>query len=49
MIVQKATLKALRNAAIDSGMRPLHMDGVDKIAAGITTIDEILRVANVNE
>jgi type IV pilus assembly protein PilB len=49
MIVQGATLKALRNAAIETGMRPLHVDGVDKIAAGITTIDEILRVANVNE
>jgi type IV pilus assembly protein PilB len=49
MIVQNATLKALRNAAVETGMRPLHVDGVDKIAAGITTIDEILRVANVNE
>ncbi|MBN2512325.1 MAG: Flp pilus assembly complex ATPase component TadA [Sedimentisphaerales bacterium] len=49
MIVQGATLKALRSAAIETGMRPLHVDGVDKIAAGITTIDEILRVANVNE
>jgi type IV pilus assembly protein PilB len=49
MIVQGATLKSLRAAAIDTGMRSLYLDGVDKVAAGITTIDEILRVANVNE
>jgi type II secretory ATPase GspE/PulE/Tfp pilus assembly ATPase PilB-like protein len=49
MIVQGATLKSLREAALKIGMRPLHMDGVDKVASGITTIDEILRVANVGE
>jgi type IV pilus assembly protein PilB len=49
MIVQGATLKSLREAALKTGMRPLHMDGVDKVASGITTIDEILRVANVGE
>jgi type IV pilus assembly protein PilB len=48
LIVQGVTLRALRNAALESGMRPLHLDGVDKVAAGITTIDEILRVANVD-
>jgi type IV pilus assembly protein PilB len=49
MIVQGATLKSLRTAALRVGMRALHLDGVDKVAAGITTIDEILRVANMNE
>ena len=49
MIVQGATLKSLRTAALRVGMRSLHLDGVDKVAAGITTIDEILRVANMNE
>jgi type IV pilus assembly protein PilB len=49
MIVQGATLRSLRTAAQDCGMKPLHVDGVDKVAAGITTIDEILRVANVSE
>jgi type IV pilus assembly protein PilB len=49
MVVQGATLRGLRKAALETGMRPLHLDGVDKVAAGITTIDEILRVANVDE
>jgi hypothetical protein len=30
-------------------MVPLYLDGIEKVAAGITTIDEILRVANVSE
>ena len=47
MITDGAKLKALRNAALESGMRPLHFDGLEKIAAGITTIDEILRVSNL--
>jgi type IV pilus assembly protein PilB len=49
MITQHATLKQLRSAAIDNGMQPLHLDGIEKVAAGITTVDEILRVANVVE
>jgi type IV pilus assembly protein PilB len=47
MITQGGTLKQLRAAAVENGMRPLHIDGIDKVAAGITTVDEILRVANV--
>jgi type IV pilus assembly protein PilB len=49
MVVQGTTLRGLRKAALETGMRSLHLDGVDKVAAGITTIDEILRVANVDE
>lgn len=49
MIVQDTALKSLRFAAQDCGMKPLHIDGIEKVAAGITTIDEILRVANVGE
>lgn len=49
MVSQNATLKEIRNNAIKVGMRPLRVDGLEKIKAGITTIDEVLRVANVNE
>ena len=49
MITQGVTLKALRLAARDIGMEPLHLDGIEKIKAGITTIDEILRVTNMND
>ncbi len=49
MITQGVPLKTLYNAAVDGGMVPLHIDGAQKVAAGITTIDEILRAAAVNE
>jgi type II secretory ATPase GspE/PulE/Tfp pilus assembly ATPase PilB-like protein len=28
-------------------MVPLHVDGFEKVKAGITTIDEVLRVSNL--
>ena len=47
MITQGATLKQLRTAAREKGMVPLHVDGFEKVKAGITTIDEVLRVSNL--
>lgn len=47
MITQDVPLKKLRLAAVENGMAPLHIDGIQKVKAGITTIDEILRVANI--
>jgi len=49
LITEGIPLKKLRIEAIKNGMAPLHLDGIEKVAAGITTIDEILRVANVSE
>ena len=49
MITQDVPLKQLRSAAVENGMVPLHLDGIQKVRAGITTIDEILRVANIME
>jgi type IV pilus assembly protein PilB len=42
-------LKTLRKMAVETGMQSLHLDGMEKVKAGITTIDEILRVANIND
>jgi len=49
MITQTVPLKTLYSAAVENGMVPLHLDGIQKVAAGITTIDEILRAATVGE
>ena len=49
MITQSIPLKTLRTAAVENGMVPLHLDGLQKVAAGITTIDEILRTATIGE
>ena len=43
--LERAPSERLRSAAIEAGMRPLRRDGLDKVAAGITTIAEVLRVA----
>jgi len=36
---------ALRNAAIAGGMKPLLVNGLEKAAAGLTTIEEVVRVS----
>jgi type II secretory ATPase GspE/PulE/Tfp pilus assembly ATPase PilB-like protein len=45
LIYSAAPVTALKAAAVKKGMRPLKDDAVRKAAAGITTIDEVLRVA----
>ena len=49
MITQGATLKELRSAALKNEMVPLHVDGIEKVKASITTIDEILRVTYITD
>ena len=44
-MVQSADLEAMREAAYKDGMKPLRISGALKIAAGVTTIDEIMKVA----
>jgi general secretion pathway protein E len=44
-LVESADLEALRDAAFKDGMKPLRISGALKIAAGVTTIDEIMKVA----
>ena len=38
--------QALRQAAHGAGMRALRADGLDKVLAGITSLEEVLRVAH---
>ncbi len=45
LIYSAAPVTALKAAAVRKGMRPLKDDAVRKAAAGITTLDEVLRVA----
>lgn len=44
LIVAKASADEIKRAALKEGMRDLRVDGLDKARAGITTIEEILRV-----
>ena len=43
-ILHHAEATELQRAALATGMRPMFHDGVGKAAAGITTIEEVLRV-----
>ncbi len=43
LIYQHASLRNLRNKAIQNGMAPLYLDGLEKVKAGIVTIEEVLR------
>jgi type IV pilus assembly protein PilB len=42
-IVQHAALDEIRELAIKGGMRTLRADGVNKVKAGITTLEEVIR------
>jgi type IV pilus assembly protein PilB len=44
LILEKSTAGKIKIAALKSGMRTMLMDGVNKVAKGITTIEEVLRV-----
>ena len=44
----QASITDLRHAALNSGMRPLVSDGKLKILRGVTTPDEIARMAQVD-
>ncbi len=45
LISQNADLAAIRATAHREGMRPLMINGAEKVAAGLTTIEELLKVA----
>ena len=42
--MKQADAAAIRRAATARGMTTLREDGADKVVAGITTVEEILRV-----
>jgi len=46
LISKNVTTGKLRQAAISEGMCQLREDGIKKVCEGITTIDEVLRVAS---
>jgi general secretion pathway protein E len=45
LVAEKAEISALREQAFKEGMKPLRISGAMKVGAGLTTVDEILKVA----
>ena len=43
MISERINTKKLRAKALEKGMLPLYHDGIEKVKAGIVSIEEILR------
>lgn len=44
LFLAEAPSEALRTAALNAGMKTLRADALDKVAAGITSLDEVARV-----
>ena len=42
---QAPDVKRIRKHAIGHGMKPLRLSGAQKIAAGLTTFDEVIKAA----
>jgi len=47
LIMRRATNKEMKDKAIELGMRTLREDGIEKVRRGLTTIEEVLRVTQV--
>ena len=47
MILERASADKVREKALKSGMKMLFDDGIDKATAGLTTVEEVLRVTKV--
>ncbi len=49
MINERTILKKLRTEALKAGMIPLVLDGIEKVNAGIISIEEVLRTAQPSD
>ena len=45
LTIKRASADEIRRVAIEQGMTPLRNDGLEKVRLGITSIEEVLRVA----
>ncbi len=49
LVTSSADLEQIRRQGMKEGMRPLRVAGAQKVAAGVTTIAEVLRVAPASQ
>ncbi len=48
LVLRSASSEEIKKVALQEGMRPLIQDGWIKVLKGITTLDEVMRVTNIN-
>ncbi|MHC4780685.1 MAG: GspE/PulE family protein [Planctomycetota bacterium] len=48
-LITSPSSQAIRNMALDGGMRPLRQDGWRLVTGGVTTFEEVIRVAKADE
>jgi type II secretory ATPase GspE/PulE/Tfp pilus assembly ATPase PilB-like protein len=49
LIMNRAPATTIAARAMEAGMRTLRTDGWNKVKAGVTTIEEVLRVTQIEE
>ena len=49
LVMTRATASTIAHEAIRNGMRTLRIDGWNKVKAGISTLEEVLRVTQTEE
>jgi len=47
-IMDRLGASTIKKGSVERGHRTLRMDGVEKVITGITTIDEVLRVTQMD-
>lgn len=48
MILRKATTNEIKEVAVKAGMKTLRDDGLQKVLEGKTTVDEVMRVTQLD-
>ena len=49
LILEQPSTSTLKKFAVGRGMRTLLEDGLDRVAQGVTTLDEVFRVVSARE
>ncbi|HLP97726.1 MAG TPA: GspE/PulE family protein [Sideroxyarcus sp.] len=49
LIARRASIRDLKNAALERGFRPLAQDGIRRILQGVTSIAEVSRVVDLSD
>jgi type IV pilus assembly protein PilB len=47
MVIDKSSDDAIKQQAIEEGMKTLRNNAVDEVLNGVTTLDELMRVVEV--